>query len=127
MYARHEAMLRQRTDDGAETRAYLEASAAKGNAEAIERLRGPEFPEDMEYLWVWALEMHGRSGANMAGLNPLTYGTIRDWSALTEQYPDPLEVQALMAVDAALRSPETTQDDKPAPKPPAWPTRKAHG
>ena len=124
-YARHEASLRQRTDDGVEARAYLEASARRGNPEAVAKLHGPEFPEDMEYLWLWALELHGRSGVNMAGLNPLTYTTVMDWSALTAQYPDPLEVQALMSLDAALRTPEVAKPDEPKPAPP-WPTRQ-HG
>ena len=51
---------------------------------------------------MWVLELHGRSGVNMAGLNPLSYTTLMDWATLTDVDPDPLEVEALMALDAAL-------------------------
>ena len=103
-YARWDAEMRHKTDDGAEVRAYLEASARKGNAEAVAKLHGPEFPEDVEYLWHWGLELHGRSGIGMAGLAPLAYGTVTDWALLTGNVPDALEVEALIAIDAALLS-----------------------
>ena len=103
-YARHEAEMRQSADDGADTRAHLEAAARKGSAEAIAALRGPEFPEELEYLWGWVMELHGRSGVGMAGLAPLTYSTIAAWSELTGAEPGPLDVEALMALDAVLLS-----------------------
>ena len=103
-YARWDAGMRRKADDGAEARAHLEASARRGNPDAIAALNGPEFPEDMEYLWQWALEMHGRSGVGMAGLAPLGFSTIADWCVLTGTTLDPLEVEGLLAVDAALLS-----------------------
>jgi len=103
-YARWEAEMRRKAGDGAEARAHLEASARKGNPDAIAKLSGPGFPEEMEYLWRWALELHGRSGAGMAGAAPLAFSTVMDWARLTGNDPDPLEVEALIAVDAALLS-----------------------
>lgn len=103
-YARWDAEMRHKADDGAEARAHLEASARKGNPEAAAKLAGPEFPEDVEYLWMWALELHGRSGASMAGAAPLAYSTLMDWAALTGNEPDALEIEGLLAIDAALLS-----------------------
>ena len=125
-YARHHAELSSRTGDGTDMRAYLEASAQRGNADALRRLEGPDFPDSLEYLWLWALELHGRSGVGMAGLAPLTYTTVRDWSLLTGNRPDPIEVSALMQLDSALRVPDSkpdASDPKPTPK---WPEKK-HG
>ncbi len=109
-YARWDAEMRRKGDDGTEARAHLESSARRGNPEAIAKLAGPEFPEDMEYLWAWTMETHGRSGVGMAGLAPLGYGTIADWSALTGNDPDPLEVEGMIAIDAALMAGARTGD-----------------
>jgi hypothetical protein len=127
MFARHHAELAHRAEDGADVRAHLELSAARGNEDARRRLEGPEFPEALEYLWGWAMELYGRSGVGMAGLVPLTYTTVQHWSELTEQYPTPDEVQGLMRIDAALRSPASVRNEAkdPEPKPAkAWPEKK---
>ena len=128
-YARHHAELSHRDDKGTEVRLHLEAAAARGNPDAIRKLEGPEFPENLAYLWAWVMELHGRSGVGMAGLAPLSYTTIRDWSELTDQYPDPDEVQGLMALDAVLRAGPSATVAKSEPEQvprKAWP-EKAHG
>ena len=110
-------------------RDHLELSASRGNEYARQALIGPEFPEPLEYLHHWALSLHGRSGFGQHGVNPLTYGTIADWSRLTDQYPEPHEVDALFQIDAAMiYTPEVEEKKAPespeAPKVP-WPKRKA--
>jgi hypothetical protein len=125
-YARHEARLNQRTEDGATRRAYLERSAARGNPASIAALRGPEYPEELEYLLGWAQQLLGRSGVGMDGAAPLGYSTVADWSRLAGIDIEPHEVDALMALDAVMRHPaedEPEKDAEPAPIP-VWPKRK---
>lgn len=75
-------------------------------------MAGPERPDALEYLYRWALELVGRSGVGMAGLAPLTYGTVMDWAALTGRRPRPFEVEALMRLDAILRDPATGSEEE---------------
>ncbi|KKL24374.1 hypothetical protein LCGC14_2415940, partial [marine sediment metagenome] len=74
-YAAHHALCSERAEDGSTMREHWEVAAAQGSAKAAESLTAPPFPEDLAYMWDWTLELHGRSGVNMAGLNPLSYGT----------------------------------------------------
>ena len=77
----------------------------------------------MLYLVEWAYALCGRSGATMGGIAPLSFTTIRDWAMLMNRHITPLEVQALLAIDAVIREPDT--ETVPEPKPThAWPERK---
>ena len=122
-YARHQAEGSKRADDGSTMREHWEHAAARGSVAARAKLEAPEFPEQLSYLWSWTLELHGRSGVSMAGLNPLTYQTLDAWARLTGRDPMPHEVEALILLDAALRpenGPKTDTDEPP--EPPAWPS-----
>ena len=103
-------MESSREVEGASNRAHWEAAARKGNEDAIRKLHGPEFPESLDYLWNWALQLYGRSGMSMAGLLPLSYTTIAAWAELTEQWPTPREVRALIQLDGEMIA--TTRPEK---------------
>ena len=120
-YARHHAECSKRAPDGSTMREHWEAS---GSAVARAKLEAPEFPEDLAYLWDWTLELHGRSGVSMAGLNPLTYQTLDAWARLLERDPMPHEVEALILLDSALRPVEDKPEAEEVKETPAWPTRK---
>ena len=83
----------------------MEKLAAKGDARAIAALDGPEFPDCLDYLYRWAVDMHGRSGVGMGGLMPLSYSTIADYSRLNDIYIAPHEVAALILLDSVMLSP----------------------
>lgn len=89
----------------------MEIAAKRGVKRAIEKLEGPPFPDVLMYLYDWIGELYGRSGAGMAGVNPLTYGTIADWARLTGRDLQPHEVHALITLDAVLRHPEPPKED----------------
>lgn len=127
-YARWQAQAGEAVGDGSTARDHWEVAARRGNPLAIARLTPPEIPESVDYLWGWTMELHGRSGAHMAGLNPLSYATVDAWSRLTHTYPDPLEVHALMALDAVLlgSEPPTEQEPDERVRDDAWPEKK-HG
>lgn len=87
-------------------------SARKGNAHAAAALAEYEIPECVAYLWEWIQQLHGRSGAHMSGLNPVSYATIAAWAALSGEHPSSLEVLALMRLDAVLLHPDmVTESD----------------
>lgn len=116
--------------DGSSQRDTWEYAAARGSEAARAKLDGPEFPEPLTYLWLWGMELFGKSGAGAAGFNGLTYTTIKHWSWATGQYPEPREVRALMRIDSALRHPDTARDDDEpveARVDPPWPERKTDG
>lgn len=130
-YARHQAELSRPGPDGVpQGETWLEA-ARRGNAHARKRLEGPPFPEDLAHVWKWAQELYGRSGINMAGLNPLSYESLLAWAVLTDQWPEPHEIEALLAVDSVLRAPEAKKADaskKEAGTVAPWPTKgNTHG
>jgi hypothetical protein len=82
----------------------------------------------MGYLLTWAGEMCGRSGVSDGGYAPLSYTTIADWSRLTRQPVSHLEVEALIAIDAAMRTPDLPMEAEPEKVQavtPAWPERRA--
>lgn len=94
------------------------------------KLDSAPFPDVLAYLWEWVIALHGRSGVGMGGLAPLSYATIAAWAKLTGQRPLPYEVEALMALDAALLSKGEVAESVEAEEAeqvvtPAWPTKKA--
>jgi len=124
------AELNHRQPDGTTQGDHWEEDARSGSGAAIERLTPPDFPDCVNYLWSWAMELHGRSGVGMSGLVPLTYEAILAWSALRGIRPTPSEVHALIAIDSALlsggsekKSNTTEAGSEPEPQP-SWPERK---
>lgn len=94
----------------------------------MEALHAPAFPEELSYLYEWALALHGRSGVGMSGVSPLSPTVIESWSRMTHHQPNALEFEALLTLDAVLCHPEPPKERKTAeaPKPQrAWPTKKA--
>lgn len=98
-YARHQARLRERGDDGATRLAHLEAAAARGHPQAIAALEGPEFPEGLYGLWLVFEKLHGSRGAGMHGPERLRMADIHAADALYGWGLAPHEVDALMMLD----------------------------
>lgn len=130
VYARFHAALNQRAPDGARRRAHLEAAARTGSAFARQQLEEPEFPVALTYLWGWVHEIRQGLGVGMDGLASLTWTALEAWQRLTDRLLQPHEVEAVFAVDAALR---WTGDDEPTASPAprttprpmeAWPVKK---
>lgn len=99
----HEAELSRPTKDGASARAYVEAAAKRGNADAIAKLSGPAFPESVRYLYEWFGELSASRSEGMHGPAPITHLGIKAWADLTDQHPQPHEVKGLLMLDAAWR------------------------
>lgn len=123
-YARWQAQVGEAVGDGSTARDHWEVAARRGNPLAIARLTAPPMPDTVAYMWDWLMELHGRSGASMAGLLPLNYTTIDAWARMTGTDIHPLEVRALIALDGVLLSAEPEPEAEPAPRNDAWPERK---
>lgn len=108
VYARHQVEMNRVESDGVLWRERLAASAKTGNPEAIEALRERPFPDPIAYLWHWVLEI--RRGLGMDGF---TWQALTGWSRFTKHRPQPHEVEALFAIDAAMRETTTPEQQKP--------------
>lgn len=73
----------------------------------------PEYPEDGDYLIQWAFRLHGRSGATINGLAPLSYTAIESWSNLNGILGLlPEEVDALIYLDDILLGHESLEAEE---------------
>lgn len=88
-------------------RDHLSVAANSGHGPSQSILDGgPECPSGFDYLKSWAYQLHGRSGAGVSGLAPLSPTTIRHWRKELGLPPlDPLEFTALITLDAAMLAP----------------------
>ena len=105
-YLRYQNRLNHKEKHGS-TEAHLR-KAAKGNtpgAVLARKILGeePDLPEDFEFMVEWVYALHGRSGASMAGLLPLSYTTVEAWVKLMDiHYIEPYHIEALLVLDAAM-------------------------
>jgi len=123
-------MLDRKNEDGSTLRAHLEAKVRRGDQRALEQLEGPEPPWEFMYLADWAYSLCGRSGVSMDGLAPLSYECIKAWAELMGTAPSPLEIQALIQLDAVIRKPEPLDEEEQEstldePGTHAWPEKKS--
>ncbi len=105
LHVAHETRLNTPDQDGVTWRAQLEASAARGNPHAIERLTPKPYHEGIAYLLGWSQELVGRSGEGMNGAAALTWNTLDAWARRTRRNPTPAECAALMDLDRVIRHP----------------------
>lgn len=93
--------------DDTPQRVHLEAAAKRGVQGAIKALEPPvPFPEPLQYLHDWHVELTRGKGVGMMGANPLTYEAVLAWSALMDRHPTPDDVDALFALDRATMDPD---------------------
>lgn len=85
---------------------HWETLARRGDVAAQRALEGPPFSEIMASVWGWFCELAPTRDVDMNGVRPFTYPMIESWARLTGRNPDPLEVEALFALDRANRFPE---------------------
>jgi hypothetical protein len=86
-------------------------------------------PELVAHLAEWIHELHGRSGAGMHGLSPLSYSTIAEWSRLKHIPIESDEVDVLLMLDGILMHPDRGQPkqaetSRVSAADAAWPTKK---
>lgn len=81
-------------------------SNPKVREQGIALLSGPECPEELDYLWLWFLEISAGRGEGMNGEASLSYASIDAWSRLTDTEIAPHEVHAIFALDFISRHPE---------------------
>lgn len=72
----------------------------------------PEYPEELDYLLGWARALHGRSGISEVGVAPLSYAEVDAFARRMRTDIEPYEVDALMALDAAMRHPGEDEPEK---------------
>lgn len=83
----------------------LEVLAGRGDAEAAAALRGPEYPDEIDYLYGWALELHRARPTGPNGASYHTYPDIYAWAQLSGRSPTPEEVDGLLELGAVMLTP----------------------
>lgn len=81
--------------------------------EALADLEGCWFPEELQYLKDWSLELFGRSGVGESGFAPCSFETLYYWSKKKKVQVEPHEIDALILLDSIRRYPpkEVVDDD----------------
>lgn len=74
-------------------------------------LDGPPIPPAALYLWRWFCELERTRQLGEHGVQAMTYTEIAAWARLTERTPYPHEVDALLALDVAVRLAMQDGDD----------------
>lgn len=69
--------------------------------EAADDAEVPEFPDEIEYVWDWFVELHEARTGNGFGPNPLSFTELAHWQALCDTRIQPWEVRAIRAIDNA--------------------------
>jgi hypothetical protein len=116
-FAEWEARLNERDDKGIPARKHLESLATRdsaGGRKAAAELEGPEFPEELRYLWEWSEELAtGRqAGGGLGGPAPIGFADIQAWGDLFDRHPAPHETQALLILDRARLFPRKPEPDE---------------
>ena len=96
--------MRTLQEDGHSTRDHLQALVRAGRKRP-EELDGPQFPDEIGYLWDWFGELDRTRDLGPHGPRALSYMEVDAWARLTGRSPMPHEVDALMVLDGAMRAP----------------------
>lgn len=64
-----------------------------------EERKPPELPTDFSHIWNAFAELHAARGGNGFGGNPISYGEIAAYRALTGTDLSPWEVKVIRALD----------------------------
>ena len=102
-FGKREFELDAPQEDGSRLRDHAQ-SILKTGGELPEDYKSLKCPEAVIHCWHWFIELNRTRASNGFGQNPISYTEIVSWSQLTGVVPEPLEVQTIMALDAAYMS-----------------------
>lgn len=102
-FGKREFELDAPQEDGSRLRDHAQ-SILKATGQMPEEYQSLKPPEAVIHCWHWFIELNRTRASNGFGQNPISYTEIVSWSQLTGVDPEPLEVQAIMALDAAYMS-----------------------
>lgn len=71
---------------------------------ALEELDQPDFPDDLDYLWEWFLELHSARQSGGFGAAPISYLEMEAWSRLTDRELRDWEARAIRTLDGMFLS-----------------------
>jgi hypothetical protein len=109
LYCARESLLRQPDEKGYSARAHLMGKAKRGSEKSRAAARAdltlPPLPARAAYLWEWFEELDRARSAGMHGTDGLSYPMIDAWARLTRREPTAEEIETLLLMDMAWRSP----------------------
>ena len=71
----------------------------KSTGRKPEGLDPPPFPDVVNHVWAWFIELHNARPQTGMGVSPITYSEISAWSSLTGVIPNPWEVGVIKSID----------------------------
>jgi len=86
--------LSTRQADGATKREHLQA-AQRALGRALPELQGDPLPDAVVYLWRWFIDLNNARTAH----SPISFSELQAWAQLKRLQLDPLEVEAIKALD----------------------------
>lgn len=101
--------------DGSRLRDHAEL-IRKNTGQVPEEYESLKSPEALVHCWYWFLELNRTRTSNGFGQNPISYAEVASWSQLTGVVPEPLEVQAMMMLDANYMAVQAEEIRKRSPK-----------
>jgi len=64
-----------------------------------EPLIGPDFPQELSYIWSAFIHLSGSRSVGFSGPNPLSYQEIKCWMDITATPLKPWEVETVKSLD----------------------------
>jgi hypothetical protein len=110
-YARREFALDAPAGDGHTIRQHLLREAEQTGVVPAD-LQGLIAPEGAEHVWLWFCQLEAVRTSNGYGPNPIAYGEIAAWAALTGNRPTRFEAACLRALDDVRLAEYTKQAEK---------------
>ena len=114
-FGKREFELDTPQDDGSRLRDHAER-ILKSTGQIPVEYQSLEPPEALFHCWYWFLELNRTRTSNGFGQNPISYAEVVSWSQLTGVDPEPLEVQAVMSLDAAYMAVQAVEIRKRSQK-----------
>ena len=111
-FAKNEFERSQNIEGSDETQqAVLESLAWQAGKKVSDLVTVVEFPELLDYLWRWFVDLNNERGSNGFGLNPLDSTKLKDWCWRTGNSPTKWEMEVIVKLGRVF--------DEAQPKPKA--------
>ena len=90
--------LSKADQNGVTEREHLE-QVERQTGKTPEPLIGPDFPQELSYIWSVFLHLSNARSVGFSGPNPLSYQEIKAWMEVTDNNLEPWEVEAIKRLD----------------------------
>lgn len=113
-FAEHEFRLGKRGKDGKTLRETLQVVERMTGHMPIEGVNPAEFPQEIEHLWGWFLQLNAKRPQAMNGISPIPESEMHYFFSNRQIQPQAWEVDAISAIDVvAITAAQEEQKNVP--------------